>query len=350
MGRVRRNSTLRFAASALLLSACTAGSLAGALAETPANTPADRLTPAAAPIVALPRLTPTQTLSPPLTPAVVWEHPPEAPAPLSPPGPRPAPAEHAAGRAPAPPAVVKPPDAKPAEALPAVALPPLPASKPPINPPGDVALPPAPAATAEKPITEKPGAEKPITLEPPAKPTAKPPAAAPARRSVTATAGIYLRATPDADGRVLDTVEKGEQVTAFGPPVDGWQRVGRDGKPQGYVADDYLAEAATHRTATTAPPKPGRYAKADPEDRGCALPDDLPERAQRPRLPGGTVARLRAAGNLRVAPVCDAKVLDVLDAGERVTVLEAVGGWYKVGRNGKALGYVGAALLAPLKR
>lgn len=343
MGRVRRNSTLRFAASALLLSACTAG----ALAETPTNTPADRLTPAAAPIVALPRLTPTQTLSPPLTPGVVWEHPPEAPPPLSPPGPRPAPAEHAAGRAPAPPAVVRPPDAKPAEALPAVALPPLPPVKPPINPPGDVALPPAPAATAEKTV-----AEKPITLEPPAKPTAKPPAAALARRSVTAIAGIYLRATPDADGRVIDTVEKGEQVTAFGPPVDGWQRVGRDGKPQGYVAGDYLAEAAPSRTTATtaAAPKPGRYAKADPEDRGCALPDDLPERAQRARLPGGTVARLRAAGNLRVAPVCDAKVLDVLDAGERVTVLEAVGGWYKVGRKGKALGYVGAALLAPLKR
>ncbi|MFS2011698.1 SH3 domain-containing protein [Azospirillum sp. CT11-132] len=347
MGRVRRNSILRFAASALLLSACTAGALAGALAETPAKTPADRLTPAAGPIVALPRLTPTQLLSPPLTPGVVWEHPPEAPAPLSPPDPRPAPAEPAASRAPAPPAAVKPPDAKPAEAPPAVALPPLPPVKPPINPLGDVALQPAPAATAEKPIA----------VERPAKPTAKPPAAAPARRSVTATAGIYLRATPDADGRVLDTVEKGEQVTAYGPPVDGWQRVGREGKPQGYVAGDYLAEAAANRTTNAAPsaaptaaPKPGRYAKADPEDRGCALPDDLPERAQRPRLPGGTVARLRAAGNLRVAPVCDAKVLDVLDAGERVTVLEAADGWYKVGRKGKALGYVGAALLAPLKR
>ena len=191
-------------------------------------------------------------------------------------------------------------------------------------------------------------------MEPPAKPTTRPPAAAPARRSVTATAGIYLRATPDANGRVLDTVEKGEQVTAFGQPVDGWQRVGRAGKPQGYVAVDYLAEAAPNRTtattATTAAPKPGRYAKAGPEDRGCALPDDLPERAQRPRLPGGTVARLRAAGNLRAAPVCDAKVLDVLDTGERVTVLEAAGGWYKVGRKGKTLGYVGAALLAPLKR
>lgn len=326
MGRVRRNSTLRFAASALLLSACAAGALA--------ETPAERLTPAAAPIVSLPRLTPTQVLSPPLTPGVVWEHPPEAPAPLSSPGPRSAPAGPTADRTPTPPPAAKPPATTPAETTPAVAVPPL----PPIKPLGDVALPPV--------------AGKPTSVEPPAKPPTAAPAA-PVQRSVTATAGIYLRATPDADGRVLDTVEKGEQVTAFGPPVDGWQRIGRDGKPQGYVARDYLAEAAPNHTATTAPtapPKPGRYAKADPEDRGCALPDDLTERAQRPHLHGGTVARLRAAGNLRVAPVCDAKVLDVLDAGERVTVLEVAGGWYKVGRKGKALGYVGAALLAPLKR
>ncbi|WP_247893964.1 SH3 domain-containing protein [Azospirillum endophyticum] len=162
---------------------------------------------------------------------------------------------------------------------------------------------------------------------------------------VTATAGIYLRATPDAKGRVLDTVEKGDRLTAFGTPADGWQRVGRTGKPQGYVTAAYLAETAPETKST-----PGRYAKADPGDRGCALPDDLPERARPPRLSEGTVARLRAAGNLRVAPVCDAKVLDVLETGERVTVLEAAGGWYKVGRKGKAPGYVGAALLTPVKR
>lgn len=298
MGRMRRNSIRRFAASVLMLSACSADALA--------ETSAERLTPLASPIVALPRLTPAKTVSPPLTPGVVWEHPPEAPAPMSPPSPQPAPAGSAAGPAPPPPPAVKPRETDAAEAPPAVAAPPLPSTKP--------------------------------------------PTVVPAQRTVTATAGIYLRATPDAKGRVLDTVEKGEQATAFGPPIDGWQRVGRAGKPQGYVSSDYLAEVAPNRTANTAAPKPGRYAKADPEDRGCALPDDLPERAQRPRLPGGTVARLRAAGNLRVAPVCDAKVLDVLDAGERVTVLETVGGWYKVGRKGKALGYVGAALLAPLNR
>lgn len=328
MGGVWRIACLWNAAPALLVSGLLVPPVA--LAESPA----ERLTPSAAPIVTLPRLTPTQALSPPLTPGVVWEHPPEAPAPLSPPGQQPGqhpgPAGPAAAPAPASPAAVTAPDPKAAEAVTTVRFPPLPAMKPQSEAPLQPAPQPAPQPVAKEP-----------------------PPAAPAQRAVTATAGIYLRATPDAKGRVLDTVEKGEQVTAFGAPADGWQRVGRGGKPQGYVTGAYLAEAAPGRTAGAGPttaPRPGRYAKADREDRGCALPDDLPGRVQRPHLSGGTVARLRAAGNLRVAPVCDAKVLDVLDAGERVTVLEATGGWYKVGRNGKALGYVGAALLAPVKR
>ncbi|WP_451972056.1 SH3 domain-containing protein [Azospirillum endophyticum] len=289
---------MRIAVPVLLL-----GALLFPPAGAHADSPADRLTPSASPIVSLPHLTPTGSVLPPLDPSVVWEHPPEAPAPLSPLGSQAGPVR----------------SAEP----PAIATPPLPPAKP--------------------------------RSEPPPQPAAKPPSAGPAQRMVTATAGIYLRATPDAKGRVLDTVEKGERMTAFGAPADGWQRVGRAGKPQGYVTGAYLAEAAPETKAApaatpTATPKPGRYAKADPEDRGCALPDDLPERARSSRLSEGTVARLRAAGNLRVAPVCDAKVVDVLETGERVTVLEAAGGWYKVGRKGKALGYVGAALLTPLKR
>jgi len=317
MARARLIAWLRIAGPALLLGG-PFGFPDGALADTAA----ERLTPSPAPIVALPRLTPLQTLSPPLAPATVWEYPPEALVPLSSPGLWPAPASAAAA---------KPPDPRADEAQPAVKAPPLPAMKPQVEA--------MPQSVAKEPASQDT--------------TAKQPSPVPAQRPMTATAGIYLRATPDAKGRVLDTVEKGERVTAFGAPSDGWQRVGRSGKPQGYVTSAYLAEAEPARTAGTEPAaaaKPGRYAKADREDRGCALPDDLPGRVQRPKLPGGTVARLRAAGNLRVAPVCDAKVLDVLEAGERVTVLEAAGGWYKVGRKGKALGYVGAPLLAPAGR
>lgn len=329
MGDAFAKRLARIAALTLLLAA-PSGGLAGTLAQMMAEAPAERFTPPAAPIVALPRLTPAQPVSPPPNPAVVWEHPPEVPAPLSPVGPQ-------AGPPPSPirtpPPAARTPEPKPAEpqdtdrktvetgqAL--ATLPPLPPVKPQPEPASQPGPTPAPTPT---------GQEK----------------AAAARRTMVATAGIYLRATPDAKGRVLDTVEKGDRVEAIGAPVNGWQRVGRAGKPQGYVTTTYLTEAAAEPAS---PPKPGRYAKADREDRGCALPGDLPERAQTARLPQGTVARLRAAGNLRVAPVCDAKVLDVLDTGEHVTVMEAVGGWYRVGRNGKALGYVGAALLAPAKR
>lgn len=334
MGDAFPKGLRRASALFLLLAAPT-----GVLAQMSAETPAERFTPPAAPpaspivapIVALPRLTPARPVSPPPNPDVVWEHPPEVPAPLSPVSPQ---ARSAATPIRTPTPTPRTPEPKPADpqdtgqengdaqqAL--AAAPPLPRVKPQPEPAG-------------QPVPKEP--EKTVA----------------ARRTMVATAGIYLRATPDAKGRVLDTVEKGDRVEAFGAPVNGWQRVGRAGKPQGYVTTAYLTEVAADRGEPASPAKPGRYAKADREDRGCALPDDLPrvqsERAQPARLPQGTVARLRAAGNLRVAPVCDAKVLDVLDTGERVTVMEAVGGWYKVGRKGKALGYVGAVLLAPVKR
>ncbi|CAO3372836.1 SH3 domain-containing protein [Azospirillum argentinense] len=97
----------------------------------------------------------------------------------------------------------------------------------------------------------------------------------------------------------------------------------------------------------------GGYAKASKEDRGCALPGHITEErgadTRRPTIAVGTRVRVRAAANLRVAPFCDAKVADVLERGETVTVLAAFGSWYEVGRNGRALGFVGASLLAGAK-
>lgn len=326
MGGMFPKGFQRASALFLLLAAPTC-----VLAQMPAETPAERFTPPASPIVALPRLTPARPVSPPPNPDVVWEHPPEVPAPLSPVGPQ---ARPAATQIRTPTPAPRTPEPKPAD----------PQDTGPKSDDAEQALAAVPPLPRVKPQPEADGQPAP---KEPEKTVA-------ARRAMVATAGIYLRATPDAKGRVLDTVEKGDRVEAFGAPVNGWQRVGRAGKPQGYVTTAYLTEVAAGRGEPASPPKPSRYAKADREDRGCALPGDLPraqsERAQAARLPQGTVARLRAAGNLRVAPVCDAKVLDVLDTGERVTVMEAVGGWYKVGRKGKALGYVGAALLAPARR
>ncbi|MDQ2105454.1 SH3 domain-containing protein [Azospirillum isscasi] len=93
----------------------------------------------------------------------------------------------------------------------------------------------------------------------------------------------------------------------------------------------------------------GGYAKAPKEDRGCALPDHIAEErsaeTRRPAIAVGTRVRVRAAANLRVAPFCDAKVKDVLEKGETVTVLAVFGSWYEVGRSGRSLGFVGASLL-----
>ncbi|MBK3737038.1 hypothetical protein GAY29_28995, partial [Azospirillum brasilense] len=97
----------------------------------------------------------------------------------------------------------------------------------------------------------------------------------------------------------------------------------------------------------------GGYAKASKEDRGCALPGHITEErganTRRPAIAAGTRVRIRAAANLRVAPFCDAKVADVLEKGETVTVMAAFGSWYEVGRNGRSLGFVGASLLAGAK-
>lgn len=110
-------------------------------------------------------------------------------------------------------------------------------------------------------------------------------------------------------------------------------------------------------SSASAPPKApsapkASYAKASKEDRGCALPDDMPDhrRSATPSLAVGSTARVRADANLRVAPFCDAKVKDVLEDGETVTVMGVEGRWYQVGRRGRAMGYVGAALLAGVKK
>ncbi|CAO3417522.1 SH3 domain-containing protein [Azospirillum doebereinerae] len=267
-------------------------------AEAAAQKPSERFTPLPAPTVALPRLTPSGSAQ-------------------------------VQGLAPG------------AAVRPAPVVPPF------LSP---IQLPGPPPTAAPRPLTAKTDSLPPPSApaaSTPEKPTPAKPATAPrtATATVVATAGINLRAAPKADARVLDTVERGETLEALGPPADGWVRVGRGGKPLGYVAAEHVAEAGTGKAER---PAPGRYAKAAREDRGCALPDDLPAEKRRPLLPAGTVAQVLADANLRVAPACDARVADVLERGERVTVQDSTGSWYRVGRKGRSLGYVGAALLAPV--
>ena len=302
----------------------------------------EHFTPRAAPTAVLPKLTPAggpaknapqakDALLPapvvpvPLSPVTVPGQPPTLPKPVpvaveaSPPPPAPAPA-------PAPAAVI--PHAKPEPAAPPPAevasiTAPLPPRKPQQEPE------PAPAVAKPAPEPEKPQADEPQTEKPKA-----------GQRTVWVKDDVYVRAGPTRSARAMDALSYGEKLDVVGDAPDGWVRVARGGKVLGYVSAKLLTDKA---------PNKGSYAKASKEDRGCALPDDIPEK-RRPSIAVGTTARVLADANLRVAPACDAKVRDVLEDGETVTVMGVSGGWYKVGRRGRALGYVGAALLGAAKR
>lgn len=276
----------------------------------------EHFTPRAAPTAVLPKLTPVggpARTAPQANAALLPA--PVVPVPLSPvtvPGQPPAPPK------PVPVAVEAPPP------------PPVPPAPP--APPADVAsitapLPPRKPERESEP--EKPRAEDPQTEKPKA-----------AQRTVWVKDDVYVRTGPTRSARAVDALSYGERLDVVGDSPDGWVRVARGGKVLGYVSAKLLTDKA---------PDKGSYAKASKEDRGCALPDDIPEK-RRPSIAVGSTARVLADANLRVAPACDAKVRDVLEDGETVTVMGVSGGWYKVGRRGRALGYVGAALLGAAKR
>ncbi|WP_298374604.1 SH3 domain-containing protein [Azospirillum sp.] len=321
-----------------LLALAPATLIASSLAAAPTE---ERVTPAPLPTAALPRLTPLGAVAVQPFPVV----PPQLAPPLSParvPGAPPKVATAKTSVAAAKPPVAEtaaPPAVKPAE--------------PPKAPVAETVAPPVEAAPApiEAPSIESPRDETPKAEAP--KPEA--PSNTANRRAVITTAGVYLRATPASNGRVLDALDRGEKLEVVGTAPDGWTQVGRKGKSIGYIAAGYLADVPNTGKTTgssiggdapaPAASAPTSYAKAARGDRGCALPDDRPAQKQRTTLPVGAHARATADANLRVAPACDAKVLDVLDAGERVTIQAVNGSWYRVARRNRTVGYVGAALL-----
>lgn len=304
----------------------------------------DHYTPAAPPTAVLPKLTPAgasgktapsarapllppPVVAVPMSPVRVPGAPPSVPAPVSAP---------VSVTAPAPTPAPTAKEPAPVTAAPEVQVPAAPPS--------------APAAVAAPLPPRKPERTAEVaapTLPPPS----PPPEPANGRRAVRVTSEAYVRATPARNGRVLDTVASGTRLEAMGGAIDGWVRVARGGKILGYVSESLLADPAPGTAASGA--VSGPYPKASKEDRGCALPDDIAEsRAEsrpdrrRKTIAAGATVRVLADANLRVAPACDAKVKDVLEEGETVTVLGVSGGWYQVGRRGRALGYVGGSLLA----
>lgn len=198
---------------------------------------------------------------------------------------------------------------------------------PPVKPKPAIAEAPKPAPMPEKPAEKKP-AEKPPTERLGAeKPAAE---KKPGVRTVYVKDDVYVRAAPDRSGKVLDALEPGAAVQLVpGEAGDGWARVARDGKVLGWVSSSFLLDRA---------PRPD----------GCALPPDFPSKRGN-AIADGSAARALADANIRKSPACNATVLDVLEAGDTVTVIGSSGTWYRVARKGRTLGYVSAPLLGEAK-
>lgn len=226
---------------------------------------------------------------------------------------------------------------------------PLPVLSKPLSPPvlAGGPAPVAPPAAAPVSPPAPPAAEQP---SPPPVSPAPPPAVAPggggvgAGRAVWATAGIYLRTEPSANGVVLDTLEKGQRATALAAPDSaGWVRIARGGKT-GWVAGAYLTEHDPDSGAASQPPD----TKApDAKAAFCLGPAPVPARVAAP----GTKMRITTDTRIRRDPSCDSPAIDVIDGGTVVTVTGGGDdGWYRIRGAGWDGVYVAAKLLAPLKR
>lgn len=302
----------------------------------------------AAPVTAAPAIQPSAQISPP----AVTVKPPSEPAtvalplpappvskvevtPLPAPSPAPAPTPVAAPPVPAPPPAATP--------TPVVVSSPPPAPPPAVvkaNPPPAPVVKTVPPARSAPTVTARPADIRPVG-------------------TVRVNSDAYIRAQPDRNGRVVTTVSAGTTLQVLSGGNEDWINVAQNGKRLGFVSSTLIAQAeggkAGGKSTSASRPVPvsvgsttaalGKYEKALPKDRGCALPKSVAAKPRKSFSKGMTVRAL-AATNLRVAPACDAKVRDVLETGERVTVMAVHDGWYQVGRRGQALGYVGGALLA----
>lgn len=174
-----------------------------------------------------------------------------------------------------------------------------------------------------------------------------------AGRDVWATAGIYIRAEASSNGRVLDTLEKGQRAQALtAPDSGGWVRIARGGRPVGWVAAAHLTtqdpdSAPASTPSAPVPPPPKGDAAPAPQAASCLGPSPVPSVVAEP----GTRMRVTTDSRIRREPSCDSPAIDVIDGGAVVTVLGGGGdGWYRVRGAGWDGVYVAAKLLAPFRR
>ena len=270
----------------------------------------------------------------------------------------PNPREPSAPRLPAAPApvVASPLSAPLPGALPADGPSPVPTASAP--PAAAAVVPPSPAAAPTPPEPPERNAEAPIPRPKPEQPAVSPqpkaPVAAEAKptgggRTVWAERDVYVRDAPNRGGRIVDGLSSGDRIERMETLPNGWARVARNGRV-GYIHGNYLADAPPSRAAGSVgadSPWAATPSEARAED-GCALPDDLPANARVP-VAAGTRVRVVSDAYLRAGPGCNARVLDVLEKGETVTVLGNRGTWHEVARDGRVLGFVSGALLVPAR-
>lgn len=307
---------------ALLCMQAVTGTAAGPPAEPPPFTPAP---PPTAVLPGLSALDPPVPAPEPLAPllplpGVVWpqsllgtaDRPPPAPAP----------------QAEKPPTPVNQPPASQAAAAQPTASEPAPA--PPVP-----ALPPAPPTPPARTVVETvpPPPRKPEPAAAPTPRAAEATAAETAGRTVYARTALYVRARPSAESRIVDGLLPGDALRRIGGETDeGWVRVSRDGEVLGWVAARFL----------TARPPPRRA-----EDRACVPPDE--ERATAARVAVGSRGRAVTDAYVRAEPSCSARVIDLLEEGQTVTVTARTGDWYEVRGQGWPRAYVAVPLLAPVR-
>lgn len=250
---------------------------------------------------------------------------------------------------------------------------PLPVLPRPLSAPVLTPSAPIPVTASPTPAARAPAAAPPQTAEPKQGQTAEPKrgqtaepkrgderpqeggAAIAAGRDVWATAGIYIRAEASSNGRVLDTLEKGQRAQALtAPDAGGWVRIARGGRPVGWVAAAHLtpqdpdsASPAPSAPSAAVPPPPKSDTAPAPQAASCLGPSPVPSLVAEP----GTRMRVTADTRIRREPSCDSPAIDVIDGGAVVTVLGGGGdGWYRVRGAGWDGVYLAAKLLAPLRR
>ena len=141
-------------------------------------------------------------------------------------------------------------------------------------------------------------------------PTTAPSVAAIAQPTVDGRVGgtaVNVRSGPEASAGVLFVLAAGEAVKV-GESTGGWTHVFRQNGQDGWVYHRYLAGAEANAASASA----------------------TPARLQKPRPPSPNFVRFQSPAPVLAAPADEARLLFVLQPGDRVQIAETRGLWIRV--------------------